>query len=143
MWWCCEKNKILSLKLDFVLNENESLRNKIVLIQRNWIWFLRKIFPWKLIYIFMFAMLHHLVYLLHAPPLLLLLKMIYVVKKRVLIVWAPLWANVSWTTHGWNLCFERNKFLLCMYTNHGIHMLPTFTPITLCMLMCTPVHIVT
>ena len=47
------------------------------------------------------------------------------------------WANVPWTTHVWNLCFTRNKFLLCMHTNHGIHMLPMFIHTTLCMLMCT------
>ena len=29
-----------------------------------------------------------------------------------------------------------------MHSNHGIHMLLTFTLITLCMLMCTLVHIV-
>ena len=41
-----------------------------------------------------------------------------------------------------DLCFERNKFLLCMHTNHGIHILSTFTLITRCMLICTHVHIV-
>ena len=38
--------------------------------------------------------------------------------------------------------FRKNKFHLCMHTNHGIHMLLTFTLTTLCMLMCTLVHIV-
>ena len=33
-------------------------------------------------------------------------------------------------------------FLLCMHTNHDIHMLLTFIHTTLCMLMCTLVHIV-
>ena len=41
----------------------------------------------------------------------------------MLIVWAPLWANVPWTTYSWNPCFERNKFHICMHTIHGILML--------------------
>ena len=32
-------------------------------------------------------------------------------------------------------------FLLCMHTNHGIHMLPTYIHTTPFMLMCTHVHI--
>ena len=37
--------------------------------------------------------------------------------------------------------FRKKQVLLCMRTNHGIHMLLTYTPITQCMLMCTLVHI--
>jgi len=62
--------------------------------------------------------------------------------RKVLIVWAPLWAIVPWSIHAWNPWFERNKFHPCMHTIHGIHMLLTITNITLCMLMCILVYIV-
>ena len=39
-----KKNETLSSKLDFVVKENESLKLKLFLFQRNWIWFPRKIF---------------------------------------------------------------------------------------------------
>ena len=75
-------------------------------------------------------------------PHLQLLKVIYVFWRRVYIVWAPLWANVPWTTHGWNPCFTRNTLLIYMHTKHGIHTLIILIHMIPCMLMGTLVHIV-
>ena len=71
-----KKNKILSSKLNSILKENETLKNKIVLISKELDLVSKKNISLKMILTHMFAMLHHLAYLLHAPPLILLLKMI-------------------------------------------------------------------
>ena len=57
--------------------------------------------------------------------------------RKVLIVWAPFWANMPWTTHDWNPCSIRNILHIFMHTLHGIHMLLMFTHMTPCMLVCT------
>ena len=65
----------------------------------------------------------------------------YRVRIRVLPESDPNPTRLHPYIHGWNPCFGRKRFLLCMHTIHGIHMLLTDT-ITPCMLMCTLVHIV-
>ena len=123
-----KKNEVLSSILEIVLKKNQSLKNKIAskeldLISKENI-SLKNDFSSHVCHA---TITHHLV--LHAPLYFQVLKMIFVYWRIVLIVWAPLWANVLWITRNWNPCFARNMHLIFIHT-------------ILCMLMCTLVHIV-
>ena len=118
---------------------------KLFWFLKNWNVFQKKMFHCKVILLpilIMLLLIHLLMIRIVFAPHLLLLKMIYVCWRRVLIVWAPLWANVPWITRDWNPCITRNVLHICMHTLHGIHMLLMFTHMTPCILMCTLVHIV-
>ena len=86
-----KKNENLSLKLDFVVQENDSLKIKIDSISKDLEVCLNENESLKIdidSHVCHASVAHHLAYLLHAP--LLRLKMIYLCLRRVLIVLAPL-----------------------------------------------------
>ena len=145
MWWCCEEKKILSSKLDFVLKENESLENKIISISKDLDLMSNENISLK------YDIDSHVCYASIASPSSvpiacstsssIIKNKINNLKKSVDCLGSTL-SYCALNHTRLESMFRKKQVPPYMHTNHGIHMLLTFTPITLCMLMCTHVHIV-
>ena len=139
-----KKNEKLSSKVDFVLKENDSLKMKIASISKDLEDCLKKNIVLKND---MSTHVCHARIVSPSSPIAystssLIKNDISMLKKNMDCLGSTLSHCVSSHTRLESL-FRKNKFhLLCLYTLHGIHMLLTHTPIPLCMLMCTLVHIV-
>ena len=144
MFW--RKNEVLSSKLEIILKENNSLKNKIILISKELDLISNENKSLKN------DLSSHVCHISCAPSTSdkhvacstsssILENDICALKKSVDCLSFTLSQCVM--DHTWlESMFLRNMFLLCMYTIDGIHMLIMLTHMILCMLMCTLVHIV-